>query len=100
MKEYNSVTNLIIIKNNMIVIQEIIFPKIDNPDGLIKGKHRLVATCISVNLKTKVITKLMNTKNICIKLISCNTISQAICLAAMGYVATFNLNTEMYKGII
>ena len=39
------------------------FENIDEPDGSMKGKHKLVGRCFSVKKRTKVRNTLINTAN-------------------------------------
>ena len=52
---------------DMITTQDITFVMIDEPDGSIKGRHKLVGNCISMNWNTRVRTKLVQKENTCIE---------------------------------
>ena len=46
----------------IVTIQVIRFVEIDECDGSIKGEHKLVGNCFSINLRTKVTPKLIQKK--------------------------------------
>ena len=53
---------------DIMTIQVIILVKVDEPDGSIKGKHKLVDNCFLKNLKSKVKSTLIVIEIKCIKL--------------------------------